>query len=44
MSKEHISIYIYLRNRGQTRAEAQGFRYYIVRSLEDFQELIRELI
>lgn len=28
----------------QARVEAQGFRYYIVRSLEDFQELIRELI
>jgi len=28
----------------QERAEAQGFRYYIVRSLEDFQELIRGLI
>lgn len=28
----------------QAKVEAQGFRYYIVRSLEDFQELIRELI
>lgn len=28
----------------QERAEAQGFRYYIVRSLEDFQDLIKKTL
>ena len=28
----------------QARAEAQGFRYYIVRSLEDFKQLIEGII
>ena len=28
----------------QAKAEAQGFRYYIVRSLEDFKQLIEGII
>ena len=28
----------------QAKAEAQGFRYYIVRSLEDFQDLIKKTL
>lgn len=28
----------------QAKAEAAGFRYYIVRSLEEFQALIKEII